>query len=83
MVNHPNRSKKAKTAFEKAAADIKAGRARGHALWILLGAESDRDGYALKPSPWEGPGSYQHVSVGDDLGYLVLTPGDGRSLPTS
>jgi hypothetical protein len=45
-----------------------------HALWILLASEHDRDGYALRPRVWEGPGEYQRVSETDkpdDLGYLV------------
>ena len=44
-----------------------------HPLWVLLADEHERDGYALKPAPWEGPGEYQRVTYegGDSLGVLV------------
>lgn len=44
-----------------------------HPLWVLLSDEHERDGYALKPDPWEGPGEYQRVTYpgGDSLGVLV------------
>lgn len=48
-----------------------------HPLWVLLGAESARDGYALKPSPWEGPGEYQRVVYPD--GRDVLHKVDGEA----
>lgn len=40
-------------------------------LWILLGTEHDRDGYALKPQKWEGPGEYQCVEYPDGSTTLV------------
>ncbi len=70
------------TGFDHAKREIFAGRAQARSLWVLLSTEQDRDGYALKPSPWEGPGEYQHVifSPAKDLGVLVRLP-DHRGLP--
>lgn len=70
--------------YDRAQAAIAAGEATGHALWILLSAETDRDGYALKPDPWEGPGEYQHVSFAPDrqAPALVRIPAGRKSLPT-
>lgn len=60
---------------------IKEGRATGHALWIILRTPDERDGYALQPDPWEGPGCYQSVSYGKEFGRLVRCP-LGRQLET-
>ncbi|MCA0276311.1 MAG: hypothetical protein LCH86_09920 [Proteobacteria bacterium] len=65
--------------FNEAKRAIATGRARARALWVILTDEHQRDGYALKPSPWEGPGEYQNVSFGDGPGSLVRLPG-GKSL---
>lgn len=40
-------------------------------LWMLLSKESDRDGYALQPEKWEGPGEYQCVEYPDGRITLV------------
>lgn len=52
---------------------IHGGRAKAHALWMLLVDKNERDGYGLKPDVWEGPGEYQRVTLegSDDLGVLV------------
>ena len=42
-----------------------------HTLWVLLQSKQDRDGYALKPDPWEGPGEYQQVTYSDGRDVLV------------
>ena len=61
--------------FDEALNEVRAGRAKAHSLWILLSDERERDGYALKPETWEGPGEYQRVSRnGDSLGVLVRIP---------
>ncbi len=60
--------------YEIAKKEITAGKLQPHALWILISDESERDGYALKPAAWEGPGEYQRVAAGDDLGFLVKLP---------
>jgi hypothetical protein len=45
------------------------------ALWLLLSDEHERDGYALKPAKWEGPGEYQQFSLpGNDIGVLRKVP---------
>jgi hypothetical protein len=67
--------------FDVALAAIAKGEAIASALWLLLGTEADRDGYALKPSPWEGPGEYQCVTFSDGRSVLVRVPSDGRALP--
>ncbi len=69
-------------AFNDARRDIAAGRARAHALWVLLSREDERDGYWLKPMPWEGPGEYQHVSYADGREGFVRLP-DWQSLPVA
>lgn len=66
--------------YAEARAAIEAGTAKPHALWVLLGAESDRDGFALKPSPWEGPGTYQHVAFDSDYCRLIRVPMEAASL---
>lgn len=67
--------------YDEARQAIQDGRAVPHALWVLLSKESDRDGYALKPIPWEGPGEYQHVKFdGEDCGRFVRLPEGARSL---
>ena len=71
-----------KTAYEEAARAIAEGRAEGHALWVLLSDEHERDGYWLKPMPWEGPGEYQSVRYHDGRAGFVKTHG-WRSLPTN
>lgn len=68
--------------YNEALKAIEEGRATGHALWVLIGKKSDRDGYALKPSPWEGPGSYQRVTIDGNPYRLVRIPSGSRSLPT-
>lgn len=68
------------TGAEHAVAEIRAGRARARALWIILKHESDRDAFALKPDPWEGPGEYQMVEYdGKRFGVLVKLPDDGHA----
>jgi hypothetical protein len=39
-------------AYREAQEAIHAGRAMGHALWVLISDERERDGYALRPSVW-------------------------------
>lgn len=70
------------TAYDEAVAAIAAGTAKGHALWVLLTTEGEREGYALKPMPWEGSGQYQHVTFDDGRSGFVRIPGDRKSLPT-
>lgn len=60
---------------------IRAGTAKAKALWVLLSDEHERDGYALRPLRWEGPGEYQHVEFDDGRNGLVKLP-FGVSLPT-
>ncbi|QIG72965.1 hypothetical protein EVB98_043 [Rhizobium phage RHph_N3_2] len=66
-------------AHKEAMREIHAGRARGHALWVILTDEHQRDRFALKPSPWEGPGEYQRVSFDD--GRDVFIKVRDRSFP--
>ena len=61
-------------AYEMAARAIRAGQAKPHHLWMLLSRESDRNGYALKPVQWEGPGEYQRVVFDDGRDVLVRLP---------
>lgn len=68
--------------YDTAAKAIAEGRATAHALWALLSDEKQRDGYALRPMPWEGPGEYQHVTYADGPNGYVRIPADKRSLPT-
>jgi hypothetical protein len=46
--------------------------------WFALRAESDRDGYNLKPLLWEGPGEYQRYAIWDETGVLVKVDSSGR-----
>lgn len=66
--------------YQEARKAIEEGRATPHALWVLLSNESDRDGYALKPRPWEGPGEYQHVKFLGEYGHFVRLPSNAPSL---
>jgi hypothetical protein len=66
--------------YDEARREILAGRAEARALWVLLSHEHQRDGYALKPTPWEGPGEYQHVVFYGGRGVLVHIPADARPL---
>ena len=65
--------------FNEARKAIFSGRAQAHELWVLLSDERQRDGYALKPSPWEGPGEYQRVTFDDGRNVLVRV--GEKSLP--
>ena len=67
--------------YEEARTAIGNGVAKAHALWLLLAAEADRDGYALKPLIWEGPGEYQRVTFSDGRDGLVRVSADSRPLP--
>lgn len=60
--------------YQEARKAIMERRAVPHALWILLSNESDRDGYALKPNPWEGSGEYQHIEIDGEYGRLIRIP---------
>lgn len=60
--------------FDEAVAAVIAGTAKAHALWVILSKESDRDGYALKPAPWEGSGEYQRVAFNDGRDVFVRIP---------
>ena len=42
-----------------------------HNLWVILKDEADRDGYALKPLKWEGPGEYQRFTLDDGRDFLI------------
>jgi hypothetical protein len=66
--------------YEEAAKAILDGKAIPHALWILVDGEHARDGYALKPNPWEGPGEYQHIEFDGEYGRLVRIPLGVQSL---
>jgi hypothetical protein len=72
--------KSAATAYAEAAKEVFGGRAKAHALWVLLSKESDRDGYALRPMPWEGSGEYQHFSFADGRDGFVKVPDGNWSL---
>ena len=69
-------------AYEETAAAIELGKATAHCLWISIGEENARDGYALKPMPWEGPGSYQRVHFADGRDGLIRIPDLKPSFPT-
>lgn len=75
-----NTTNTARAGYDDAASAIKAGEAEAHALWVLLSDEHERDAYALKPAPWEGPGEYQRVTYADGRDVFVRVPG-WRSLP--
>ncbi|MBX5143333.1 hypothetical protein HJB79_32055 [Rhizobium lentis] len=66
-------------AFKNALKEIHAGRAEAHALWVSLNDEHQRDRFAFKASPWEGPGEYQSVSFKDGRNVFIKI-GD-RHLP--
>lgn len=66
--------------YDEARKAIQEGKATPHALWMILSSEHDRDGYALKPSPWEGPGEYQKVSFEGDCYRLIRLPTEAPSL---
>lgn len=66
--------KHGRVGFDEAVAAVVAGSAKANALWCLLSKESERDGYALKPVPWEGPGEYQSVSFDDGRDVYVRIP---------
>lgn len=66
--------------FENACAEIAAGRAKPHSLWVLLSKETDRDGYGLRPEVWEGPGEYQRLTHEDGRDVFVKLHGF-KSLP--
>lgn len=68
--------------FNAAVDAIERGEACACSLWLMLCDESERDGYALKPQPWEGRGQYQRVEYTDGRSVLVRLPDDGPfSLP--
>lgn len=66
--------------YDEAAAAIAAGKAIAKTLWVLIEDERQRDGFALKPSPWEGAGEYQHVAFDDDYCRLVRLPAEAARL---
>jgi len=68
------------TAYDRTAIAIAKGEAHGHALWVLLFDEHDRNGYALKPIVWEGAGEYQHVSFTDGRDGFIRIPDGKRDL---
>lgn len=67
--------------FDEAAKAILGGRATPHALCAIISTEGQRDGYALRPLIWEGPGTYQHVSYEDGRSGFVRLPDSAGSLP--
>lgn len=79
-MNNPVTVKGASVGFDQAVREIVAWRAAPCSLWMILGAESDRDGFALRPAPWEGPGEYQAVEWTDRRTTLVRVPVAGISL---
>lgn len=60
--------------FAEAAKAIEAGHAEARALWVLLAKEDERDGYDLKPMPWEGPGQYQRIVYANGRDGFVRLP---------
>lgn len=66
--------------YDRAVEAITAGTATPRAAWLVVGVEHQRDGYAMKPSPWEGPGEYQHVVFADNYFGLVRLPDNARRL---
>jgi hypothetical protein len=68
------------TGFDAACTAIREGRATPWALWAILTSEHERDGYALKPAPWEGPGEYQALAYSDGRMAFVRLP-DFQPLP--
>ncbi|TGR81218.1 hypothetical protein EN866_35435 [Mesorhizobium sp. M2D.F.Ca.ET.223.01.1.1] len=73
-------STQTQTGFDEARKAIFAGKAKSHALWAILTDEHQRDGYALRPMPWEGSGEYQWVSFDDGRSGFVRLPAD-KHLP--
>jgi len=67
--------------FTAASEAIRSGKAKANALWVLLSDEHQRDGYAIRPSPWEGAGEYQHVEFFDARGSVFVRLPDGKHLP--
>lgn len=65
---------KTQVGFDEAVVAVVAGTAKAQSLWTLLSKESDRDGYGLKPSPWEGAGEYQRVVFDDGRDVFVRIP---------
>lgn len=65
--------------YDEAIRAITEGRAEPRALWVLVKDERTRDGYALKPDPWEGSGEYQHVEI-DGRSRLIRLPDNAKSL---
>ena len=72
--------KQGRAGYDEAVREIAAGRAKPRNLWVLLSAESQRDGYALKPAPWEGPGEYQFVEFMNNSWRLVRLPENAKRL---
>lgn len=70
----------ARAGYDEAKAAIWAGAAKPKALWVQVGRQDQRDGYALRPNPWEGPGEYQHVAFDDDYCRLIRLPDGARPL---
>lgn len=66
--------------YDEAVEAITAGRATARALWVIVSSENQRDEYALKPSPYEGPGEYQHVVFTDGGPRLIRLPEYGQRL---
>lgn len=60
--------------YKAACQAIAKGTATAHPLWVLLSNEADREGFALRPMPWEGPGEYQSVKYGDGRQGFVRIP---------
>jgi len=66
--------------YDEAKAAILAGTAKPHALWVLVARPDQRDGFALRPNPWEGSGEYQHVAFDDNEWRLIRLPDGARPL---
>lgn len=60
--------------YDEVVAELARGEAQAHELWVLLHDERDRDGFWLRPMPWEGPGEYQHVTRADGRNGFVMIP---------
>lgn len=68
--------------YDAAKAAIAAGTAEARALWVLLTEEDEREGYWLKPMPWEGSGEYQAVHYNDGRAGFVKIPFGEQALRT-